>query len=745
MPPAVVLHLHLHHPPREDPWLGHLPREPDSAPDHDSLARTERKCYRPLAAARVTDADGRVRRIIDTLSLASFDVAPTLLAWLASHAPATYGAILSADQASARRTGHGNAIAHPYHHVILPLLSRRDKVTEVRWGLDEFARHFGRPADGMWLPEMAVDDETLDVLAQLGVRFTLLAPHQLDGAPAAGRPGCYRTSTGREIALCSFDAEIARDVAFGPLVRDGAAWAARLRARLHEHPDVPSPVVAVAANAETFGVHHRFGEKALAAMLETLEHPGSGPGGAPRLPTPVANYAAVLASDSALDDVRIHERTSWSCPHGLGRWQEACGCRHDVSTHQRWRAPLVAALAELRAVLDERFASDGADLFRDVPGGADAARDAYNSAPAIARAPGDALALAGGVVPDTADPVWARELLEMAREALAMADSDGIGADDLADPAAQGVLAHAARAAMLAGPRAELVTDRLRRALSIVASNHVASGSARAMLQRLTPADPPLAVRVAAGIAAAAAVGAPDGAPPAWHADIDLGGRGAPVIHVVDRRLGVRATYSVIVDVPRLTAAGGRAARLADIDPRAVTILVRPIPGAPGARPAFAEALGAALKLADLPEPARVCVELALRRAVVHRLLDDEDRARLAAGEAKLRALAGAALVRAIAALGDVLRRAAPATALVGPGSPTASDIGPAIARVLGLADLAESAGAGTPFDAQTALYRLGVTLPPAARAQLAPVAWRLGFSARGWRELDDGTPGAER
>ena len=745
---AVVLHLHLHHPPREDPWLGHIPHEPDAAPDHDAVARTERKCYRPLAAARVTDPDGRVRRIIDTFSHASFDVAPTLLAWMARQAPATYAAILVADRASAARLGHGNAIAHPYHHVILPLLSRRDKVTEVRWGLADFVRHFGRPAAGMWLPEMGVDDETLDVLAQEGVRFTLLAPQQLDVAPAAGRPGCYRTTAGREIAVCTYDAEIAHDVAFGPLVRDGMNWAARLRARVHEYAGAPSALVAVAANAETFGVHHRFGEKALAGVLDSLEHPGTGPDGVRRGPIPVVNYAAALAATPALDEVRVHERTSWSCPHGLGRWQQACGCRRDTSTDQRWRAPLVAALAELRAALDERFAREGGDLFGHLPGGAAAARNAYNDAPsdAVPRSPGDALALAGGVVLATSNPVWARELLEMGREALAMADSDGVGADDLADPATQTVLAHAARAAMLAGPRAELILDRFRRALSVVAGNHAAAGSARAILERLTPADPPLTVRVAGGVAAAAAVGALDGPPPAWRADVDFDPPDAPVVRVVDRRLGTGAAYHVVVDIPSpATLAAGRAIRLSDVDPRAITILIRPIPGGPGARLAFADALGAALKLPDLPEPARVCVELALRRAVVQRLLDAEDRARLASGEAKLRVLAGAALVRAIDALGVVLRTPDIADSAFGLHGPIAAAIGPAVARVLGLADLAESAGAGTPFDAQTALYRLGLALPRAARDHLAPVAWRLGFSARGWRELDDGTPGAER
>lgn len=749
MSSVAILHLHLHQPPREDPWLGYLPREADAAPDHDALARGERTCYRALVAARVTDVDGRVRRVVDTLTRCSFDVAPSLLAWLAREAPDTYDAIRAADRTSTRRLGHGNAMAHPYHHAILPLLSRRDKVTEVRWGLAEFARHFGRTAEGMWLPETAVDDDTLDVLAEAGVRYTVLAPHQIESLPPAGRPGRYRTAAGREITICTFDAEIAHDVAFGPLVRDGVAWAGRLQTRLHEQVDVTDRVVAIAANAETFGLYHRFGDMALAAALDALEHPGISASGVTRAPTRTANYAAMLAEHPATEDVRVTERTSWSCVHALGRWQSECGCRRDPLTHQQWRAPLVAALAELRSALDQRFASEGGMLFGHLPGGADAVRDAYNSVLPHARGAGDTLALAGGLVPPCTDPVWARELLEMARETLAMADSDGIGADDLTDPATQAVLAHAARAAMLAGPLAERASGALRHALSLALSNQISAGSARAILQRLAPVDPPLAVRVAAGVAAVAAVGAEAQTPPAWHAELDDTTPGAPLVHVADRRLGVHSTYAVVVDVPSPTMVAGRASRLADVDPRGVTILVRPVAGAPGARPAFAEALGAALKLADLPEPARERVELALRRAVVQRLLDAADRERLAAGEAKLRVLASAALVRAIHSLGELLRTSPPAESSFGLRGPIASVSAPAVARVLGLADLADSAGAGTPFDAQTALYRIGLTLPAAARDQLAPVAWRLGFSARGWRDLDhpldDGTRGAER
>ena len=184
-----VIHGHFYQPPREDPWLDEVEAEPSAAPFHDWNERVERQCYRAVVAARLYAPDGRIARIVNTLAAVSFDFGPTLLEWLERAAPATYAAVLEADRASREKhDGHGNAIAMPYHHVILPLASHRDKVTEVRWGIADFRRRFGREPVGMWLPETAVDPETLDVLAAEGIHFTILAPHQVEGAPADGTP-----------------------------------------------------------------------------------------------------------------------------------------------------------------------------------------------------------------------------------------------------------------------------------------------------------------------------------------------------------------------------------------------------------------------------------------------------------------------------------------------------------------------------------------------------------------------------
>src|SRR5207302_8849325 len=275
---SIVIHGHFYQPPRDDPWLGTIPREASAAPYHDWNERIERESYAPVAAS---------------LASLSFDFGPTLLAWMARYAAETYAAVLAADRI-------GNAVAMPYHHTILPLSSRRDKETEVRWGIADFRRRFGREPEGMWLPETAVDDETLDVLAAEGIRFTILAPHQVERVPAGGLPGWYRTSGGRRIAVFTYDGAISHDVAFGPLVQDADAWVERLTAGSNQ-------LVAVATDGETYRHHHKGGDVVLARVLETLGR---------RDDVRVENFASFLARQQPDDGVQIVAPSSWSCPHG---------------------------------------------------------------------------------------------------------------------------------------------------------------------------------------------------------------------------------------------------------------------------------------------------------------------------------------------------------------------------------------------------------------------------------------------
>jgi len=326
-PRSIVIHGHFYQPPRDDPRTGIIPVEINAAPDHDWNERIERECYAPVSRS---------------LGLVSFDFGPTLLQWMERAAPDTYAAVLAADRAS------GNAVAMPYHHVILPLSPRRDKTTEVRWGIADFRRRFGREPEGMWLPETAVDHETLDVLAEEGIRFTILAPHQVNGAPAGGLPGWYRTTGGRRIAIFTYDGGLSHGVAFGPLVNDAAQWVDRLTS-------ASGDLVAIATDGETYGHHHKGGDVTLARVLETLAQRGD---------VRVDNFASFLARRPPEAEVGIVSPSSWSCPHGVERWRAECGCRAapERATQQRWRAPLRAALEWLSEEVRAQFEREGRPL-----------------------------------------------------------------------------------------------------------------------------------------------------------------------------------------------------------------------------------------------------------------------------------------------------------------------------------------------------------------------------------------------
>jgi alpha-amylase/alpha-mannosidase (GH57 family) len=176
----VTLHGHFYQPPRENPYLGTIERQPSAAPFHNWNERIYHECYRPNAFARILNEMGEVVEIINNYEYLSFNIGPTLMQWLAQYDPEVYGRILEADRKSCDRLkGHGNAIAQVYNHIILPLANRRDKVTQVQWGKADFQKHFGREPEGMWLAEAAVDYATLEVLIEEGIRFIILAPSQV--------------------------------------------------------------------------------------------------------------------------------------------------------------------------------------------------------------------------------------------------------------------------------------------------------------------------------------------------------------------------------------------------------------------------------------------------------------------------------------------------------------------------------------------------------------------------------------
>jgi hypothetical protein len=589
---SAVIHAHFYQPPREEPWLELIEREPGAAPFHDWNRRIERECYRAVVAARLPTRDGRIQRIANTLEQISFNVGPTLIEWLEREAPDTWQAMLAADRtSSARLGGHGNAIAQPFHHIILPLASRRDKTTEVRWGIADFRRRFGREPEGMWLPETAVDDDTLDVLAAEGIRFTVLAPHQVLEPPPAGLPGKYTTRAGRSIALFLYDGPLSHDVAFGPLVKDATRWA---DAMLHQPlAGADAGLVAIATDGETYGHHHRFGEMALAATLRRLSSEPA---------VRVENFASFLARHPATHPVSLVEPSSWSCAHGIERWRSNCGCRIKADTSQAWREPLRNGLDWLAGELHAKFAEEAARFFPDPW----AARDAYA-----------AIGLPSHL------PVRARELLEMERNTLRMFTSCGWFFDDVAGLETVVCLRYAARAIELAGPGSEPLEAGLRERLLAARSNDPAAGTGRDVYDARARPRFPGEVRAAAGYAALLAL-APERVRPIIGAYL-VGPGEHDTLLVRHRRTG--RSWSVAVRTERT-------------DPIHLNAAVQ-VEGDAGEHVVGQD---------QLPEHEREEIHLALRRELRRGVLSPEEDRRIAEGVLRFDRAIGLALVEQLPA-----------------------------------------------------------------------------------------------
>lgn len=437
----IVIHGHFYQPPRENPWIEEIEVQDSAAPYHDWNQRITAECYGPNSAARIVGARGGVIDIINNYAKISFNVGPTLLSYLERHAPAVYRKILEADRLSAaERGGHGNAIAQVYNHVILPLASARDKVTQVRWGIADFLRRFGRRPRGMWLAECAVDAETLAILHDEGIEFTILGQrqgkrHRAPGAPDwlpgvdPRRPYRVELSGGRSIAVFFSDGAVAHDISFGDTLRDRDAFVDRLLGAFGAAAGGGPWLVNVATDGETFGHHRPFGDMVLAAAIQRIER---------ERPATLTNYAAFLARHPPVWTAEIDEPSSWSCAHGVARWRDDCGCT--TGTHpawnQRWRRPLRDALDELKTKLDTIFEHHFADRGRPFFADAWAARDGYIET-----------LLDRSLGPDEAG---ARKLLEMQRHALLMYTSCGWFFSELSGPEGLQILKYAARAIQLA-------------------------------------------------------------------------------------------------------------------------------------------------------------------------------------------------------------------------------------------------------------------------------------------------------
>jgi alpha-amylase/alpha-mannosidase (GH57 family) len=378
----VCIHGHFYQPPRENPWLEAIELQDSAYPYHDWNERVTAECYAPNSAARILNTEQRILRILNNFERISFNFGPTLLSWLEIKSPKVYRAILQADHASKDRfSGHGSAIAQAYHHIIMPLANERDKHTQVAWGIRDFEHRFGRFPEGMWLPETAVDIETLEILAKFEISFTILAPRQArQEGKIGGRswkdvsgeridpsmPYRLNLPSGRKISIFFYDGPISRAVAFEDLLANGEGFAKRLMAGFAEDLRPWPELVHIATDGETYGHHHRFGEMALASALAYIES---------NQLAQITNYGEYLERHPPIHRVEIQENTSWSCIHGIERWRSNCGCNSGGHNgwNQEWRRPLREALDWLRDTLAPKYEKRAQELLKD----AWAARNEY--------------------------------------------------------------------------------------------------------------------------------------------------------------------------------------------------------------------------------------------------------------------------------------------------------------------------------------------------------------------------------
>ncbi len=457
-PRFLCIHGHFYQPPRENPWIEEIEVEDSAAPFHDWNERIGAECYGPNAAARLLVADRRIAEVVNNYRSISFNFGPTLLSWLQRAKPEVYAAVLDADRDSvAVRGGHGNGLAQAYNHPILPLATRRDKVTQVRWGLVDFLLRFGRRPEGMWLPETAVDLETLEVLAAQGVRFTVLSPYQAAAVRPPGhgswedvrggrvdptRPYLVRLPSGGSITVFFYDGPIAKALAFEGGLASVDEFVRRLEggysdARHH------AELLHIAVDGETFGHHRKGGEEVLAGTLREAERRGWKP----------TNYGEYLEHHPPEWEAQILEATAWSCAHGVDRWRADCGCHTGgpPGWNQAWRQPLRHALDTLRDHLAEFFEREGARLFADPWG----ARDTYievllDREPARVRAWLAGQEKSRGILGVEENRVQALRLLELQRHAMLMYTSCGWFFTELSGLETVQVLKYAARAIQLA-------------------------------------------------------------------------------------------------------------------------------------------------------------------------------------------------------------------------------------------------------------------------------------------------------
>jgi alpha-amylase/alpha-mannosidase (GH57 family) len=373
----LCIHGHFYQPPRENPWTGKTQLEESAAPFHDWNERIFNECYKPNTEAVIVDDKGKVIKRVNNYEYLNFNFGPTLMEWMRETHKDTLQKIIEADKTSAsNHSGFRNAIAQAYNHTILPLSNRKDKVTQVKWGLKYFEHFFGRKSQSMWLPETAANDETLEVLIDEGIRFIILDPAQASMIRKTGEKNwedvsagninpkmTYRYFSGNKyIDIFFYDGPLSKALAFEDVAYSSEKLMTRIEQAKLKDFNLPQ-LISIAVDGETFGHHKKFSDRTIAYLLTKLAHQHD---------FKVTNFSEYLEHYPPVYEVilkpgEFDEGTSWSCLHGTSRWKSDCGdsTGGKPEWNQKWREPLRNSLNILNAKLDVIFHVFGKKYFKN--------------------------------------------------------------------------------------------------------------------------------------------------------------------------------------------------------------------------------------------------------------------------------------------------------------------------------------------------------------------------------------------
>jgi len=382
----ICIHGHFYQPTRLNPWLEAVELQEEAFPHHDWNEKIDAECYTANANAHILNSDKKIIDILNNYSKISFNFGSTLLSWLKSNNIRTYSAIIEADHISKDYfSGHGSAIAQIYNHIIMPLASKLDKYIQIKWSVKDFEANFNRKPEGIWLSETAVDIETLEMLAEMNIKYTILSPNQasmirkISSKKNLQNPDSIRESesekkdnwqsiektgintrmpylcnlpSGKTINIFFYDKELSNELAFGNLLKSGENFAKSILHASKTEQDIPE-IITITSDGESFGHHHQFGEMALAYFLKFIKRDKH---------VKLTVFGEYLEKFPPVYEVKIIENTSWSCPHGVERWKANCGCNSGAPYHsdwnQKWRVALREAIEFLNTKVFEIF-TDG--------------------------------------------------------------------------------------------------------------------------------------------------------------------------------------------------------------------------------------------------------------------------------------------------------------------------------------------------------------------------------------------------